>query len=188
MQGRVFRLFGGHLRFIFPTEWAASLPGVMKGRGFHIFGGSFALSFLHSRWPHFQGWCGGGCFASLGVVCIYLSYRVGALTSRGDVGEGVSLLWVSFAFIFPIEWVASLPGGGKWRVFCLFGGRLRLPFLQSGWPPGGSYRICCFPSVRAGSNFYPRHGHRVWTVQNVWKETGEGSSLRGKAGQSYFVR
>jgi hypothetical protein len=97
----------GSFAIIFPTEWVASLPGGVRG----------------------------GCFAFLGVICVYLSYRVGGLTSRGckgrvfrlflgrlhlsflcivdgltsrgDAGEGVSTLWGSFAFIFPIEWVAS---------------------------------------------------------------------------------
>ncbi len=51
----------------------------------------------------------------MGVVCVYLSYIVGDLTSRGVAGEGVTPLWGSFAFIFPTAWVASLPARGDAR-------------------------------------------------------------------------
>ncbi len=56
------------------TAWVASLAGVMQV----------------------------GCFASLGVICVYLSYRMGGLTSRGDEGErgfkylGVVCVYLSY--------------------------------------------------------------------------------------------
>ena len=96
---------------------------------------------------------------------------VASLPARGDAGEGVSYIWGSFAFTFPTEWVASR-GVLPYMLLSFRQGRKQL--LSTPWASGLDR-----------AERLKRNGGRVITKRQSWAKLLRSLTVNSL---SYFVK